>query len=61
MPLITSSWETLKDDIKNAPSSEVIVVFSGAKNEEGESWCPPCNAAAPSYKSNLEDNADVRA
>lgn len=31
----------------------VFILFTGNKDESGQSWCPDCNVADPIIKSNL--------
>lgn len=35
--------------------TKIFLLFTGSKDEQGISWCPPCNAAEPVLKKALEE------
>ncbi|KAG8199026.1 hypothetical protein JTE90_021041 [Oedothorax gibbosus] len=39
---------------ENSKSDSLFVLFSGAKNSRGESWCPDCVAAEPIIEEGLK-------
>lgn len=43
MPLIETTVNSLKADIANAPSEDIFLVLSSAKDETGETWCIYCS------------------
>lgn len=58
--LTVNSSEALDNAIKENEQQNVVLLFTGTKNEStGKSWCPDCVVAEPIIKAVTQEIADL--
>lgn len=45
--LFVDSYESFMTTVNECAGKSIICLFTGSKDEKGQSWCPDCNVAEP--------------